>query len=137
MEFEPVVPDPALPTNQVRFSHHYCYLDIPIKANYLILKGKINLIVTAGFSTNIYLYQRTKVSFVGSDETNSSSNSEDLSRLNVAVLLGGGIDYNINQRLKLRVEPIFRYSIMPIVDAPIKQYQYSIGVNFGLYYQLK
>ena len=136
IELYPAEPGPALPTNRIRFIYHYYYLDIPIKVNYIVLKGKVKIFVSAGFSTNIYLYQRTKVIFDGSDETSSSSSSGELSRLNFAVLIGGGIDYIINNRLNFKLEPIFRRSITPIVDAPIKQYQYSIGANFGLYYKL-
>ena len=136
MELNPLEPDPALPTNRARFIYHYYYLDIPVKINYIVFKGKVKISVSAGFSTNIYLYQRTKAIFDGIDETGSSSGSEELSRLNFAVLIGGGIDYIINNRLDFKLEPIFRRSITPIVDAPIKQYQYSIGANFGLYYKL-
>ncbi len=136
LELNPLEPDPALPTNQVRFNHHYYYLDIPLKINYTVLKGKVKIFVSAGFSTNIYLYQQTKLSFVGSDETNLSTSSGDFSRFNVALLIGGGIDYDIGKRLIFRLEPIYRRSVTPVVDAPIKQYQYSIGANFGLYYKL-
>ena len=137
IELIPLEPDPALPTTQVRINHHYYYLDIPIKVNYMVLKRKVKLFVSAGFSTNIYLYQQSKLSFVGSDVTNTSSGSGDLSRFNVAILIGGGIIYDISKRLIFRLEPIYRRSVTPIADAPIKQYQYSIGANFGLYYKLK
>lgn len=136
LELKPAEPDPALPTNRVRFNHHYYYLDIPVKINYCVLKRKVSLFVSAGFSTNLYLYRKTKTCFIDSDETNSTTSNEDLSRLNVAILFGGGIDYNISNKLNCRFEPIYRQSIISIVDAPIKQYQYSIGANFGLFYKL-
>lgn len=138
LELNPIDPnDPALPTNQIKLNYHFYYLDIPIKANYIVLKGKANLFVSAGFSVNIHLSNQTIVHFVGSEEKQTWSNNVDLSRVNMAILIGGGIDYSINDKLNLRLEPIYRRSIIPINDASVKQYQYSIGANFGLFYKLK
>jgi hypothetical protein len=37
----------------------------------------------------------------------------------------------------MRLEPIFRYSLTPLADAPIKQYNYSIGGQLGIIYNFK
>ena len=129
--------DPTFPTDRITLNYHYYYLDLPIKANYIVLKGNVQIFVSAGLSTNIFLFQRTKIKFEGSDESDASSSFDGMTRLNFAFLLGAGIDYKINKMLNIRAEPIFRHSITPIVNAPIKQYQYSCGVNFGLHYTLK
>ncbi len=129
--------DPALLTNQIRFIYSYNYIDIPMKINYFIIKGRTKIFISAGLSTNLYLYRRTKVIFEGSDVTNTSVSWGELTRLNVSVLIGGGADIRISQKLNFRVEPLYKQSIISIVDAPIKQYQYSFGVNFGLYFRLE
>lgn len=125
-----------LAVNRVKTTYHYYYLDIPLKLNYYLLKGKVDLFVSAGVSANIYLSQRATCKLEDPEETQTISSRGDLSQLNMAVLISGGIDYEISNRLNLRIEPIFRHAITPIVEAPIKEYHYSIGANFGLYYTL-
>jgi len=129
-------PPTHLAVNRAKTIYHYYYLDIPIKLNYYLLKGKVDLFVSAGVSANIYLSSRAIFKLEDPEETQTTSSSGDLSQLNMAVLIGGGVDYEISNRLNLRIEPIFRHAITPVVDAPIKEYQYSIGTNFGLYYTL-
>jgi len=127
---------PSIFVNRVKASYQYYYLDIPIKLNYFILTGKVKLFASAGFSANIFLDDRTKSTFIDPAGTEYASSGLDLSPLNITVLLGAGIDYSINNRLNFRLEPIFRYAITPIADAPIKEYHYSVGANFGLYYSI-
>ena len=48
-------------------------------------------------------------------------------------LVGGvGLGYHISEKLNLRVEPLFRYSLAPLAEAPIDQYNYSIGCQIGM-----
>ena len=129
--------DPALPTNFVKWNYHYYYIDIPIKLNYIIIDKRFQFFISTGISTNFFLYQRTKVSFVGSNESSISISNGGLSRLNLALLIGVGFNYQINDKLKLRTEPIFRHSINPVAEGPLKRYQYSIGCNIGLTYKLQ
>jgi len=122
--------------NRVKKSYQFYYLDIPIKVNYFILTGRVKLFASAGFSANIFLDEREKVSFENPESTEIIKSDAEFSALSVAVILGAGIDYTINNKLNLRIEPVFRHAIIPLLDAPIKEYHYSIGANFGLYYTL-
>ncbi len=97
----------------------------------------MEIFLSAGLSTNIYLFQRTKIRYFDSEKPSTYSNSGDFSKLNFAVLIGGGIDYHIKDRLSFRLEPIFRRSITPNSDSLVKEYQYSIGSNLGLLYALR
>lgn len=122
--------------NHIKTTYNFYYLDIPIKVNYFILTGKIKLFVSAGFSTNIFLDEREKVSFEDPESTETIKISTKFSDISVAVIIGAGIDYAINNKLNLRIEPLFKRAIIPLADAPIKEYHYSLGANFGLYYKL-
>jgi len=42
--------------------------------------------------------------------------------------------YDFNNKWSIRLEPIFRYSLTPIEDAPIQQYNYSLGGQLGIIY---
>ncbi|MDY0078749.1 MAG: outer membrane beta-barrel protein [Bacteroidales bacterium] len=132
-DLEPTVP---IFVNRAKSNYQLYYLDIPLKLNYFVLTGRAKLFTSAGFSANIFLDQREKVSFEDPESTEIIKSDAEFSALSVAVILGVGIDYAINNKLNLRIEPVFRHAIIPLLDAPIKEYQYSAGANFGVYYTL-
>ncbi|PKP33115.1 MAG: hypothetical protein CVT99_01295 [Bacteroidetes bacterium HGW-Bacteroidetes-16] len=129
--------DPAIPPDGARFVYHDYYLELPIKINYIVLSGKIQLFVAGGISLNYFLFHRTTTIIVGTNKKSSGSGFDGNARFSVALLTSAGIDYNILKRTNLRLEPIFRGSLISNYEAPLKQYQYSLGINLGLYYKLK
>jgi opacity protein-like surface antigen len=132
------VPSGQLPIYYT-YKYHYLYLDVPLKVDYYILTGKFKFYATAGVSGNIFLTQKTTLiqgHDNGDSESTVSTNSSGFNRINFAVLAGIGLDYPISNKLKLQIEPVYRLSVTSIVDAPIKSYLYSAGVNFGLYFNL-
>jgi len=129
-------PDNTIPDN-IHNSWHYYYIDIPIKLNYFIIKGNLNLFVSPGISGNIFLTQKRVKSEFNPDNEYTYFMSEGFNKLNIAIILGAGLDYLITKKLNLRFEPIFRYSLTPLDNFKIKRYQYSIGANFGIYYKMK
>jgi hypothetical protein len=135
IKVEQADPDQSIPES-FHNEWHYYYIDLPVKANYFILKRNLKLFVSAGISTNIFLVQKRVKNEFNPDKTSTYFMSEGFNRLNIVVLLGTGIDYYITEKLNLRFEPIFRYSLTPLNNETIKDYQYSIGANFGLYYKL-
>jgi len=66
----------------------------------------------------------------------NNSTGSGLSRINFAVVAGLGINYDLTSRLTFRVEPTYRRSITSIINAPIKGYLYSAGINTGIYFKL-
>lgn len=131
-------PAGKLPINNTDI-HHYIYLDIPVKGNYYILTGKLKLFLTAGISTNILLTQRN-TSILGygdrAPEKSSSTVNSGLSKINFAFIAGFGIDCPVTDKTNFKIEPIYSRSIHSIIDAPIKSYLYSAGLNIGIYYKL-
>lgn len=130
--------DPLLPL-YVRYNYHYMYFDIPIKANYYFLTKKTKIFLSAGVSSNVFLFQKagTVLEYMdGHKERNSSFGNPGFSRINLALLAGFGFEYAFSDKLHLKIEPIFRHSITSIIDAPIKGYLYSVGMNSGIYYSL-
>lgn len=118
---------------------HYQYIDIPLKANVYLLNKKLKAFVSIGFSVNIFLRDRVYSYLEYSDGTideTALNGVYDYSLINIAAIGGLGIDYQIKEKINLRFEPIYRRSINPIIDAPIKGYLYSLGANVGVFYKL-
>ena len=132
--------DPTMPVANT-FIYHYLYLDIPIKVNYYILTGRAKLFLTAGISPNIFLTQKTVSLLEYSDghttiNTSSGSGYTGFAIINLTFIAGLGFEYNFTKKVYLKIEPIYRRSITSIVNAPIKGYLYSSGLNIGLFYKL-
>ncbi len=132
------VPSGQLPI-YFTYKYHYLYLDIPLKVDYYILTGKLKLYATAGASGNVFLMQKTtllKGNDNGNTEKTSFASNSGFNRISVSILAGLGLDYSISNIIKLQIEPMYRRSLTSIVDAPVKSFLYSAGINFGLYYNL-
>ncbi len=129
-------PDPG-PINHTTV-YHYNYFDIPMEMNYCFSISRLNFFVTGGLSTNFFLFQKTTSISEFSDGLTQKNNSISggLSRINFVAMAGLGVHYELTNKLTFRIEPTFRRSITSIVDAPIKGYLYSAGINTGLYVNL-
>jgi len=131
-------PDPTLPTKNT-FIYHYIYLDIPIKADYYILTNRTKFYITAGVSPNIFITQKTTSILEYSDgnsNTTTSSRRNGFDKINLTVIAGFGFAYDLTKRIYFKLEPIYRRSISTIIDAPIKGYLYSAGLNAGVYVKI-
>ncbi len=123
----------------ITYKYNDYYLDIPIKANYYIQTGKLKLYVTAGVSANIFLTQKTTIlqGHSNSDyEKTTFKVNPGFNRFNLAVLAGAGLNLKMTEKMNLKVEPVYTRCITSIINAPVKAYFYSAGVNIGIYYKL-
>lgn len=129
--------DPAIPERSVTKNHFY-YLGVPVKLNYYFLQKRIRMYVSAGVSADFFLDDKSKSFMKFSDGTEIHENFEndyDYNKISMTGLAGIGAETKFSQRFGIRVEPVFRYSFTPVVDAPMKGYLYSAGLNFVLFYQ--
>ncbi|MBK0401464.1 outer membrane beta-barrel protein [Adhaeribacter sp. BT258] len=132
---EPIVNAPVAGTH----NYHYFYIDVPTKVNYYLTIGKMKAFVSAGTSTNIFLKEKRSSTYTYADgrtEDRTVVSKPGFSRVNLVALAGFGVDYTLTENLQIRVEPIYRRSITSIINAPIKGYLYSAGINFGVYMKL-
>jgi nitrogen regulatory protein PII len=119
--------------------HHYC-LGMPLKINYHILDRKLSIYGTGGISLNLYLDSRTVMHLEYNDGRHEKQVSQEqidqVNHITIALIAGLGFDYDLGNRFTLRFEPLFRYSLQPLADAPIKWFNYSIGGQFGVLMKL-
>ncbi len=121
--------------SKISFIHHYYYIDVPLKINYYLINKKIKFYITGGASINTFLYQKTTTITElknGSDEKSNSISHPKFEKINLSVLAGFGINYDLTDNYTFRIEPTYKQSVTSIVNAPIKSYLYSFGINFGI-----
>jgi hypothetical protein len=117
------------------YINHYYYLSIPLRANYYLIQKKIKLFLSAGVSADVYLKSFSVIEFGDAGETKTLGLSSEISRLNLMVNAGFGIDCPITDRWYFKLQPDYRMSITPVSDSPIKKYFISAGVNMGFFYR--
>ncbi len=136
-----IQPDPNTPINYQCFDSHH-YMDIPLKINYTAGKNKIRFLASIGVSTNILIESVRKKTFtnldgtVKSEKTGLNATTERYERLNVSPLISLGTEYQINKNISIKIEPMFSYGILKIIDTPISANLWSAGIQFGSYLRL-
>lgn len=129
--------DPAFP-QKMKSIYNYHYIDIPMKANFILGKKKLRFISSIGLTTNVFIKETSTSVLVYSDKTerNSSATNFNYNRFNLSPSIGLGIDYQLNDKMNLRIEPSFRYGILKIIDAPVTGYLFNAGLNLSYYFKL-
>jgi hypothetical protein len=119
--------------------YHFNYVDMPIQLNYFIGKRKIKGVVSLGGSLNYLVNDRTcilKTMADGSKATSKSERLSDFRPFNFTPQLSAGVEWSLNDKSSIRVEPIARYGVMKIADTPITEYLWSYGLNIGYHFKL-
>ncbi len=117
--------------NSIRQEFHY--LDFPIRGMITFGKGRLRSVSSIGGSLNI-LQRAANVSVINDERR--STEQDYYEDLNFTVMASTGIAFKPEGRSEFRLEPTFRYALLPIIDAPITGYLWSAGVNFGWYVTL-
>lgn len=125
---------------RAKFIYNNYYLDVPLRANLIIGKKKIRFISSAGITTNIFLFETSTSSIEYSDgtkEKNTQKTAYPYNRINISPMVSLGIDWKLNNKNTIRVEPTFRYGVLKIINTPVTGYLWNAGINIGYYFGVK
>lgn len=130
--------DPDLPVKS-RTIHRFKHITLPLNLNYSIYtKNKVNVYITAGIATNIFLARRTKVESPeahGGDRGYSFSKRSGYTKFTATARAGAGIEYLVMKRFSLRIEPYYQRTVRSITtDDGAKEYIYAFGLATGMFY---
>lgn len=127
--------DPLLP-DKLKYIYNYHYMDIPLKANLTFGKNKLRFISSLGLTTNVFIKETQTSIQVYSNRTerNTVPTNIEYKRFNLSPTISAGIDYKLNNRMNLRIEPTFRYGVLKIIDASVTGYLFNGGLNIGYYF---
>ena len=120
------------------YNNHYQYLSVPLKINYFFIKKKFDFYLTGGLFFNVFLNEITVFTTHYAKNNNKviENTNSGFSKLNFGLIAGFGMNYQINPKSTFVIEPNYRRSISSIVDAPVKSYLYSLGVNIGVLFKI-
>ena len=125
-----------LPMYRAIFNFHY--LEIPLLLNYSIGKKKLKFISTIGLGVDILIAASLKgINYYDNGKKESSHEiikNNNYNKFNLSPTVGLGVEYQINQNSKIKVQPVFSYGILKISDLSQKRNLWSTGLQFGYYF---
>lgn len=123
------------------FIYRHYYLSTPVKLNFTFLnQNKLSFYVAGGGSVNLFAYRRNKsiIKYIDKkNEVSKGTKAKDFNNYSISILAGLGINYDISELLRIKIEPILNYSNSPVKDAPIHESLQNAGLNFGLGFKIK
>jgi len=118
--------------------YEYNYICLPLKLNFYYKNKKFYIGASIGCMLDFYINARLKSRVEYNDGVKEIiiSDINYLDPYKTAFNVMGSVftGYDFNNKWSIRLEPIFRYSLTPIEDAPIQQYNYSLGGQLGIIY---
>ena len=119
--------------------YNYDFLDVPLKANFTLGKQKVRFFSSIGIVANFLLKATSQNVAIYPERTVSevieyASVSTKYNKFNISPMISLGIDYKINDRMNLRVEPTFKYQALNSIKNSDKRCNfYSGGLNVSYY----
>lgn len=126
------------------YKYVYHYVGVPLMLNTLLGKGKMRFLLSAGIVTNVLLEGsgRANVYYEDGSVTKhkwnfvNNQSTTDYNRINFMPVVNIGVNYDINEKLLIRIAPTFSYGVRSVANTPISEYLWHCGINAGCYFKL-
>ncbi|MFT5382837.1 MAG: hypothetical protein ACI8VT_004115 [Saprospiraceae bacterium] len=127
---------PSQPNNnhKVNIKTNHQFIELPVALRYLFNKKKLSPFVEFGLSPYLYVNTHTKGS-VNEDtiDSNRRIENKDFRKVNLMLMVSFGVEYKVVNNLKIFFQPNYRLSLLKkSKNGPIKEYPYSLGLEFGI-----
>lgn len=109
------------------------YLEVPVTLEYNIINKKIELNIIGGAST-LFL-EDNMVSVNSGNLTTKLGAANNLNNVSFSTNIGLGLDYNLTERFKLNLEPIFKYQINTFNSDVMNFQPFYMAIYTGLSFE--
>lgn len=106
------------------------FIEIPVEMEYSLLNNRFGLNVIGGFST--LLLDTNEVFTVVDGQRTLLGEATNLNDTSFSANFGIGVNYNISEKLKLNLQPTFKYQLNTFSDTSGDFRPYFIGVYSGI-----
>jgi hypothetical protein len=136
-EYELFYGPPPLPTEPTaaRVIYRFDYIEIPVLIDFILRKGKMSLIPAAGITLQCLIKAKNeaKLDFEdGHSESRATTTTGDFRKFNLSPTVGFGLEYKPCNNLVLVAAPTFRYGLVKIVDKPVTEFLWNVGLNLSV-----
>ncbi|WP_424492857.1 hypothetical protein [Salinimicrobium sp. GXAS 041] len=109
------------------------YLEVPVELEYKLINKKIELNVIGGAST--MFLDENMISVNSGPLSTDLGEANNLNNISFSTNIGLGVDYNLNRKFKLNVEPMFKYQLNTFSSSSGGYQPYYLGVYSGFSYK--
>lgn len=106
------------------------YLEVPVELSYALIDTKFGIHVIGGVSSLFLL--DNEVDLTSGNLTTQIGEANNVNDLNFSANFGIGLGYQFSQKLKLNVEPVFKYQLNTFSNVDGTFNPYTIGVYSGI-----
>ncbi len=114
-------------------NQRFGFIEVPLEMEYAVINTKFGVNVIGGFSTFI-VDENEIYSVVNGTETNIGE-ANNINNMSYSANFGLGINYNISDKIKVNLEPTFKYQINTFSNSSGDFQPFFIGVYTGLSYK--
>lgn len=136
IDYKTVDPEPLYSIiEDLKYRDIFYYIEVPLKANFFIGNKRTRFIASTGVSVNLFVKSVEVVTYTFSDvkHKDRTAYGDSFNNIDIAPFISAGIDYKLTDKLNIRIEPTFRYTLFDIIDTPIATNLWSGGLKFGCY----
>ncbi len=121
------------PAKEGVMSQQFGYIEVPVELNYSIIDSKFGVNFIGGLSS---LFLIDNSIFLSSDAiTTELGEANNINSVNFSTNIGIGLNYKFTPKVKLNVEPMFKYQLNTFSNTQGDFNPYSIGVYSGLLFK--
>lgn len=129
----PEVSNPEPTTTKGTMEQQYGYIEVPLELNYAILDKRFGITLIGGVSS-LFLVDNT-ISVSSDDLSSNVGKANNLNSINFSTNVGLGFNYKFNKKIKINIEPLFKYQLNTFSSTDGTFHPFSIGVYSGLSYK--
>ena len=118
----------------VNYTNHYYFVSVPLRLDYTVYSKKVAIYTSIGISNNFFINHKTVMHLDGKKEAIQFNNKTDLMDYNIGGIAGLGMNAKLSDNWFFKLEVLYKQSLTPVNNDPVKKWLYAVGPNFGLYY---
>jgi opacity protein-like surface antigen len=125
--------------NKFKQNFNYHYIDIPLRVIFSSDASKVQFITSIGITTNLLIKANSPNIYYYKDGSikRQVHNKDNYKKINITPTISAGIAYQLSDKLKLNIEPTYRFGLLKTSSSTINEYLWSVGLNITCYYTLK
>lgn len=106
------------------------YLEVPVELNYAIVDTRFGINLIGGVSS-LFLIDNS-ISLSSGELTTGMGEANNVNRVNFSTNIGFGVNYKFTRKVRLNIEPVFKYQLNTFSETDGTFNPFSIGVYSGL-----
>jgi hypothetical protein len=111
-------------------AQEFGYIEVPVELDYALVNNRFGVNLVGGLST-MFLTNNAVV-LNDSNETIELGEANNLNSINFSTNVGFGLNYKFTPKVRLNVEPVFKYQLNTFSETSGSVNPFSIGVYSGL-----